>query len=326
MGKERRLNVRVDGGRKIGMGHIFRCLSLLRIAVRFFDDINVFIECPEKSTVDLITNEGFQVKVLNSSIDFFLFLEKDDVVLLDGYHFTEEYEQQIKNIGCKIITIDDLQHRKFYADILINHTPGINAANYLTAPYTKIYLGLKYALIRKEFIEARNKKMIPKRFSKALVCFGGADPENYTLHYYLYLKNKLSIPLSQINLVVGSSYPFLNSLTMEIRGDDLAVVWENIEAQNLIELLYNCDFAVVSASTISIECMKIGIPLYLVKTAENQTTNFNYLLENGYAAETKTIPQYTSIVGENMLKKQAMGFGTGSIEKNLENVFKDFFY
>lgn len=304
----------------MGMGHIFRCLSLSKMAAPYFDNVSFFIEEAEQSTVELVTKETFSMVSLKRSQDFFSSLEKTDLVLLDGYHFTEEYELAIKNKGCKIITIDDLQHRRFHADILINHTPGLNRSNYLTAPDTKVYLGLKYALIRREFLEAERRKKAPESLCRAFVCFGGADPENFTLKYYQYLKR--NFPSTQVTLVVGPSYVHLEDLIKETKEDSQVQLRQSVQPAELIELLYNRDFAIVSASTISIECMKIGIPLYLVKTAENQQSNYTYLLEKEYAAKVEDMFNYSFSYGEKMLNNQAAAFN-GNVEENLRAIFEE---
>lgn len=319
--KKRILKVRVDGGRQIGIGHIIRCLSLSKYAYPFFDKVTFFIAQPENAIIDLVSNEGFDTVTLQESEDFFRFLVKGDVVLMDGYHFTEKYELAIKSLRCKIITIDDLQNRRFYADVIINHTPGVNLSNYLTEPNTKIFLGLKYALIRQEFITAVKRERAPETLTRAFLCFGGADPENFTLQNYRFLLSNLP-NVSHVQLIVGPSYIHLSTLIGKVQKRSFVEIHQNVKPDKLIEFIRSSDFAIVSASTISIECMKIGIPLYLIKTAENQAGNYNYLLKKGCAEKVENILNYSFSSGEKMLLNQAAEFGNG-IEENLKSIFQE---
>lgn len=321
MVKPRTLRVRVDGGKQIGLGHIIRCLSLSKIICSLFDEVVFYIEQPEATTVDLVAQANFDVIPIQESHDFLRFLKKGNMVLLDGYHFDYQYELNIRNVGCKIITIDDLQHRRFCSDVIINHTPGINVQNYLTEPYTRIYSGLQYALIRQEFIKAARREKAPDSLSKVFLCFGGADPENFTLQYYRFLINTLP-SLKRIHIVVGPSYRHLNSLKEEVRDNSLVSIYHNVTPDKLIALITSSDCTVVSSSTISIECMKLAVPMYLVKTAENQTGNYNYLLKQGCAAKVEVLPSYTFSFGEKMLLQQADEFGE-RIEENLKSIFQE---
>ena len=320
MRKGRHLKVRVDGGRKVGLGHIYRCLSVSEMVASLFDSITFFLQQAEETTIELIKQEGFAAISLERSEDFLPSLEKEEVVLLDGYHFTAEYERAIKEKGGKIVTIDDLHHRMFYADALINHTPGIQRSDYLTASYTRLYLGLQYAMIRKEFLAAKRRRMAPDTLFKALVCFGGADPEDFTLQYYQKLREHSST--CQVKLIVGPSYAHLENLKSATQEDSSIQIKQNVKAAELVKLIGNSDFALCSASTISIECIKVGIPLYLVQTADNQESNYRYFLENDYAAKPEAIPQYSPACGEKMLSRQGKAF-SGRIADNFGAIFKE---
>src|SRR4030095_2375161 len=80
-------------------------------------------------------------------------LKGDEIVVLDGYNFKTTYQQQIKSKGCKLVCIDDIHAYHFVADVVINHAPGIDAKQYSCEAYTQLYLGTKYVLLKKIFLD-----------------------------------------------------------------------------------------------------------------------------------------------------------------------------
>ena len=88
-------------------------------------------------------------------------------------YYATEYQQQIKDKGCKLVCIDDIHDKHYVADVVINHAPGLDKNNFSVEPYTKLCLGLDYVLLRKPFLEkpiAANKEI---KYNKVFICFGG---------------------------------------------------------------------------------------------------------------------------------------------------------
>ena len=51
-------------------------------------------------------------------------INKNAWVLVDGYHFNENYHQALKKAGCNLIVLDDTGHLNEYSpDILLNPNP-----------------------------------------------------------------------------------------------------------------------------------------------------------------------------------------------------------
>jgi len=309
---------RVDAGNQIGLGHLIRCLSIVQILRRKSIDCLFFIRQTDESIYDHVRKESASVLVLNDDNHFFHYLDKEDFVIMDGYHFDASYEFRVKERIRRLITIDDLLGRHFYADVIINHTPGINAALYNKEDYARVYTGQNYCLLRDAFFTSvpRQAEAAPVVLKEGILCLGGADPGNQTLSI---LKSLIKTsPAVSLNVVVGSSYRHLESLIELTNRFTQINYYVNLDVHSLIALIQRTDFAVVSASTISLECLYLRIPTYLVKTAENQDTNYQYLLKNGLAASYIDFGKYSFQIGNAMLKKQSEFF-VGDIRMNIEN-------
>ena len=146
-----KIYIRVDGNSDIGLGHVTRCIALAHMLkvdyeIRFYSK---FI--PDSICNELFSN-GIELKKINDEASFLNAIESRQIVVLDGYKFDTEYQRQIKSRGAKLICIDDLHDKKFYADLIINHAPGVKPENYSAQYYTQFCLGPEYALLRPVFL------------------------------------------------------------------------------------------------------------------------------------------------------------------------------
>lgn len=115
-------------------------------------------------------------------------LDGDEIVVLDNYFYDTDYQRAVKAKGCKLVCIDDLHDKHYVADVVINHSPGISEGDFSTAPYTRLCLGVSYALLRKPFLEVAGWRYRHGRSTLAgpIECccfFGGVDKYNLTRRY-----------------------------------------------------------------------------------------------------------------------------------------------
>ena len=88
----------------------------------------------------------------DSRFELFLeILQGNEMVVLDNYFYTTDYQREIKARGCKLVCIDDMHDKHYVADAVINHAPGTHETQFSKEDYTKLYLGPEFLLMRKEF-------------------------------------------------------------------------------------------------------------------------------------------------------------------------------
>lgn len=268
--EKRRLVVRADGNSVLGMGHLVRSLELARLLKKSFRCFFVTrfltpgVENWIKSQCDdlLLLPEGDQ-----HFEEFLSILERNDIVVLDGYFFPSEYQKKIKKLVYKLVIIDDLVSGEYHADLIINHGPGFSPDEYSADPKTKFLLGMEYALIRGEFADQFQTAKSNK--NNFFVCFGGTDSLN--------LCEKLSRILLEIDdvehihIVVGEQYLNLKSLNTLAKDHSRKIsLYKDIEAGKMINVMQNCKYAVVSASTVLFEALSIGLQPFAGFYADNQ--------------------------------------------------------
>jgi UDP-2,4-diacetamido-2,4,6-trideoxy-beta-L-altropyranose hydrolase len=281
-----RILFRTEASPLIGMGHLIRCISLAKILQPNFD-ILFLLSSYVHQVEHILKTEGFSYAFLNSDSDKELgadeetFYDKVDMVVLDGYNFRSEDQKHIKDRGKKLVFIDDLHNQHFYADAVFNVSDSVSKTDYETEPYTQLFLGSAYTLLREVFLKEAKK---PGRKISAIdtlfVSMGAADLGNVSLKV---LKAIELVPeIKTVHVILGAVNP--NEITIEAyiknnrTGANISL-YKNIDALKMNELLNKSQIAVCPASGICMEASSVGIGLISGLTASNQSGILNGLIE-----------------------------------------------
>lgn len=204
-----------------------------------------------------------------------------DWLVLDHYAIDNHWLSVGKFLAKRVLVIDDLCDRPLQADLLLNPCPDATPSDYaykINSGCT-LMLGPEYALLRPEFRSTRLRgRKRDGHIRSILVNFGGSDINNLTGQAWEALKDSAS-PSMQIDLVVGKTYPFLDSLKLEISGREN--VHLHIQANNMAELMENADLMLGTAGSASWERCCIGLPSILLACAENQEKIIRSLEKKG---------------------------------------------
>lgn len=284
--------LRADGHNKMGLGHVVRSLALAKMLERDFD-CQFIVREPSRAIRELIQSEGFPLISLNEKVlvsheaQFIAhhFLRGHEIAVLDGYHFDTNYQASIRAAAGKLVCIDDIYSTHFVADSIINHTSGIAPTNYSIEDHTDLKLGFEYLLLRQPFLEAAKQRSPVQRTPRAksvFICMGGADPNNWVLEALSACANRSDI--LECNVVIGSAYQHQEALE-EFQEKSLLKInlYSNLNADNMVVLMSNCDMAICPASTVALEYLCTGYELYLIQTADNQTHLYKQLINEGLA-------------------------------------------
>ncbi len=259
---------RSDANSQIGWGHVVRCMA---IADMLIENKNSFFEC-----VFLVQNpslilqnqikEKFELIILQETNNFleeahFItqnYLQDNSIIVLDHYQLQTEYQRIIKeNSNSKVVCIDDMHNWHFVADVVINHAGGLDATDYSCETYTKLCLGIEYALLRKPFLEAAKQRREITKIETIFICFGGADSHNLTKKV---IKGCLNISkIETIHVVLGSASLFYQEILKLCKQNDKIILHQNLSAQQMCELMIESDIAIAPASSISYEILSTGL-------------------------------------------------------------------
>lgn len=267
---KKKVYFRADAGQSIGYGHFIRSLALADMLKDDFECTFYTTSPTAYQIMELKKVCPFVALTEETKFEVFLnLLTGDEIVVLDNYFFTTKYMQQIKEKGCKLVCMGDTK-RHFVCDAIINHAiPYPDAFN--VEPYTKMYLGFDYALLRKPFWMCNRDK---KKRDHWFVSFGGTDYDNMTAKFVGFLNAN---PIVQsITVVIGDAYRYRKTLECYSK----AKIVSNLSAEEMQIELSEAEYAIIPSSTVCIEALACGCKVVSGYFVDNQADFYNVLLSN----------------------------------------------
>jgi len=273
---------RVDASPEIGLGHLMRCLAL----AQGFHEINlptVFVVRESSlNCTELLLHQGITVTSIpkDTSIKKEIEFLKAAIskysplaVVLDGYDFGYEYQQQLKSDKLKLVFIGSNNDHHYAADIIVNQNIWATKEalyNNISGD-VKLLLGNKYLLLRNEILKAE-PVVINNRLSNILVTFGGS---RYSMHSFTIYDCLKDLPFL-FNLVAGDNAGGLmekNPLTglNDHQFNHNLSVFKNI--YDLSSLMQQADLVICAAGSTCWELCYLGVPFITYILADNQEQN-----------------------------------------------------
>ena len=289
--------IRVDASTTIGSGHVMRCLTLAQTLAGKQNIVEFVCRELPGNLIEFIQQKGFKVHVLpyadnwsekserlseyqqwlGASLEAELQQlavalgdRRYDLLIVDHYALDLAWEVKARSWAKKIMVVDDLANRQHDCDLLLDQNFYLDREmryQDLVPVGTRCLLGPKYALLRPEFLEAREKLRggdgVIKRI---LVFFGGSDETNET-GKALRALSALTKPNLLVEVVVGSSNP--HKLEIEQVCEQMGFNYY-CQINNMAELMAKADLAIGAGGSTTWERCCLGLPAIVVTIAANQ--------------------------------------------------------
>ena len=317
-----KIYLRADASAAIGYGHFIRTLALADMLKDDFDC--TFFTChPTPYQVSEMEKVCPFIPLQEESHydEFLSLLQGDEIVVLDNYFFTTDYQRAIKQKGCCLVCVDDMHDKHYVADLIVNQGLGYTRDDYSCEPYTQFAFGLQFSLLRRPFfnVALQNKRNNYSGGLYVLVAFGGSDFLNLTYQTIHAIKAKDNV--KKITAIVGDSYAAENMV------DDPRVTYQkNLSAGSIADLFSTVDVAILPASTMMNEALACGTPVIGGYYVDNQEHDYYMFLREGLiqGAGDYTDAAAFTLVAENLdkitiCKRYAI---TSDIPKRFVNLFK----
>jgi UDP-2,4-diacetamido-2,4,6-trideoxy-beta-L-altropyranose hydrolase len=272
--------IRADAGAEMGTGHVMRCLALAQAWQDQGGEVVFAVAQAPPALESRLLAEGMEVVRLaappGSAEDAretaVLARERGaEWLVVDGYQFGGNYQHLVKEAGLALLFVDDYGHAEHYwADLVLNQNPTAQEEFYLRRePYTRLLLGTRYALLRREFLQWRKlRREIPGVARKILVTLGGGDPDNVTAQV-LQALGEVNVDGLEAVVVAGGANPYLEQMETAIKS----LLFPGrliINATNMPELMAWADVGITGGGSTCWEAAFLGLPCLVIVLADNQ--------------------------------------------------------
>ena len=270
--KRKKIIFRTVGKRSVGMGHIYRCLTL---AYKLTGHDIIFVAAKDSDIgIERIREANFPVVTIEDETEFEQFLSEQhpDILVNDILDTTREYMQMVTAYAKRVVNFEDVGPGAKYADAVINalYEKGERLHNE--------YYGSKYFCIRDEFLEEK-----PKEFSEdvenILVIFGGADPSDLTGRLYdicklLHEKH----PKIKYHFLLGFAYPNAD----RIITDEESNIFVHKDVKRVSAYMNKMDLAITSQGRTVYELASMGVPSIVLAQNEREAEHVFAGIQNGF--------------------------------------------
>ena len=298
-----------DGNTQIGLGHVYRCLTLARELRKRNCHVSFFTKSQE--AISKIENENFSLTRIENIWDSEHIINAIrnkliDLIIIDSYIVSFEYLQDIKNHTKKIMYIDDLVKFRYPVDIIVNGSALGDYADYYKYDTQQLVLsGVKYNLLREEFrdLPIRN---INNQVRRLLLTNGGADPNFITKKFLEFICNEKRLMELVICVVVGNAFMRKEEIY------DFAKKNGNIEVidapKRMSELMLKSDIAISAGGTTLYELCATGTPTIAYLTSETQRAIVDKMKETNCLECIGMYSQVDEHILNNSILKLSKGY------------------
>lgn len=304
--------VRTDASSNIGLGHLYRCLTLAEKLQESENRVSFICRELPGNQNDFIEKKGFSVYRLPCYADLVnhtgqniwhqewrcadweddaketvtVLKEEQEIdwIISDHYGIDERWELKVRPYTKRIMVIDDLANRPHNCDLLLDQNlyDDMNTRYDALVPHQcRKLIGPQYTLLRSEFIEVRkNLRKRDGEVRRILIFFGGSDPTNDT-EKALEAIRLIHLNTITIDVIVGNSNVYKEKI--EQICSDMQDVSYHCDVDNMAEFMAGADLSIGSGGTSTWERCFLGLPTIAMIIADNQYEMMNAVVAAGAA-------------------------------------------
>jgi spore coat polysaccharide biosynthesis predicted glycosyltransferase SpsG len=256
--EKKKILVRVDGSKEIGLGHVYNILTILPHFKK--DEILILMNTKKRLGSTKLKKKEYKIKFFSNKQNLFELISafSPDIIFNDTLNSNSNDMKKLRKNNCMIVNFEDLGIGRKQADLVFNPI-------YFSKKNTRTeFYGEKYACIRDEF-RKRKSTIIRKKVKKITISFGGTDPTDKTYNVMKIL-HRLKIKEIQINVILGLG--FLNrkkikKIANKMHKDGFKI--KIIEKpDNISEYVHNSDFTITSNGRTVFEIGAMQIPMIAI--------------------------------------------------------------
>tara|TARA_B110000438_G_scaffold220534_1_gene213622 strand:- start:124 stop:1773 length:1650 start_codon:yes stop_codon:yes gene_type:complete len=309
----KKILVRVDGSKLIGLGHVYNMLTILNQ----FRNEEILILMDKKKSLgkEKFKENLFDVNLITNQTDIFTQIQKfkPDIIFNDILNTGTEYIKKLKKENIFIVNFEDLGKGRIYSDLIFN--PIFST----TSKLSNEFYGSKFACVRDEFrVFCRAK--IRKKIKKISITLGGVDNDDNTFKIIEIIKNNKILKDITINVILGFGFKHkekLMKLINSMKKENYEI--KIIEKTDFIsKYILDSDFVIVANGRTIFEIGSLKIPMIsLSVNSREKQHNFVNESKTGYQINMKDKSMENKLISciNNMKKFEKRKIFLDNLEK-----------
>jgi CMP-N-acetylneuraminic acid synthetase/spore coat polysaccharide biosynthesis predicted glycosyltransferase SpsG len=268
--KRKRIVLRVDGYRLIGLGHVYRCIS---IAERLIDhDIMFLMDERYKMGIEFVRSRFHKVFTFGGDVMEALGALNPDIIINDILDTSAGYIKQLKERNWLVVNFEDLGRGIKHADLVINalYEADSNSPNILGGP--------AYFCLRDEFYSLPPKKGVSPALRRVLVTFGGTDENNLTIKVLKALEAMNGEFI--VNVITGFGYTHEGELKKYLKQCSKRVIVVR-DTRSISQYMYDADLVITSGGRTVYEVASVRTPCLVLCQNQRELTHRFFSKKNG---------------------------------------------
>ncbi len=267
----KKIAFRVDGYRELGLGHVYRALTLAYSLTEH--DVVFLCDKKRREGIEKLKASHMQVVELEDDAELFEWLgtNRVDIYVNDCLDTDLQFIRTIKGLVGRVVTFEDLGDGAREADAVVN------AIYEAASQHSNVFAGPSFVALRDEFMVS-----MPKQFSekvhRVLVMFGGTDPSNLSRRIYEMAKRFNSDEGGiYFDFVLGSGYSDESLVSMP----DLKISVSR-DVARVSDHMKIADLAFSSQGRTTFELASMGVPTIVLAQNQREQLHRFAQMDNGF--------------------------------------------
>ena len=273
--RRKRIIFRVIGSKTIGMGHIYRALTL----AHEITDHEVLFVCDEESEIVVKKLTGMEYRyevfpkkgIINEIIKL-----QPDLLINDILNTRKKDVSTLRKKNIKVLNFEDFGTGATEANLTINEMfdkPVLEGAN--------ILWGKRYYFVRDEFNDAK-PHLFKSKIDSLLITFGGTDQNDLTRKILFTVREYCQRKGIKIFVVTGSGYVHYDKLQKEAEKFDKSFLEITHATGVMSRIMERTPIAIASNGRTVYELAHMNIPGIIVPVNEREKTHAFANKKNGF--------------------------------------------
>lgn len=264
--KRKKIAFVVKGNKEIGLGHAYRSVMLANELVR--NEIHFFLSDEDELAAGYITKHNYPTTIIRQNDLLKTVLAwQPDLVINDILDTELSYISELKDNKIKIVNFEDLGEGIKQADLVVN-------ALYPTAlPYSHVVNDYGYFCLRDEFLHPPKKEKTDE-VKNVLLCFGGVDEGNLTLHSLKAIGSYCKEKNIAITVILGMGYSYQHDLDKLLQESELLSTVDIVKTTTRIsDYMAKADLAITSGGRTVFELSAMKVPTMVICQNQRELTH-----------------------------------------------------